>query len=64
VSDVHGVAYIEPRDTARDPVPRATNHKDLPSVFLQFAVTDTGKGLSDKEMEVLFRRFSQASPKT
>ena len=33
-------------------------------LYLQIAVTDTGRGLSDDDMKVLFQRFSQASPKT
>jgi CheY-like chemotaxis protein len=32
--------------------------------FLQFAVADTGRGLSDEERCNLFTRFSQASPRT
>lgn len=34
------------------------------TLFLQFAIEDTGRGLSPEEIEVLFRRFCQASPKT
>ncbi|KUJ17359.1 uncharacterized protein LY89DRAFT_733212 [Mollisia scopiformis] len=33
-------------------------------VYLYFAVTDTGRGLSEDEKTRLFHRFSQASPKT
>lgn len=33
-------------------------------LYLQIAVTDTGAGLSEHEMKMLFQRFSQASPKT
>ncbi|KAF2087680.1 hypothetical protein K490DRAFT_16186, partial [Saccharata proteae CBS 121410] len=33
-------------------------------IFLQFAVEDTGRGLTEDEMKLLFHRFSQASPKT
>ncbi|KAK5943410.1 hypothetical protein PMZ80_004417 [Knufia obscura] len=33
-------------------------------VYLQFSLQDTGRGLSVKEQEKLFHRFSQASPKT
>ncbi|CAO2650051.1 Nn.00g013430.m01.CDS01 [Neocucurbitaria sp. VM-36] len=32
--------------------------------FIQFAVTDTGRGLSEEERGNLFTRFSQASPRT
>ncbi|KAF2219164.1 hypothetical protein BDZ85DRAFT_322532 [Elsinoe ampelina] len=33
-------------------------------LYLQFAVQDTGKGLSEHELKLMFNRFSQASPKT
>jgi signal transduction histidine kinase len=33
-------------------------------VFIQFAVQDTGRGLSVEEKKMLFMRFSQASPRT
>ncbi|CAI6339440.1 unnamed protein product [Periconia digitata] len=33
-------------------------------IFLEFAVQDTGRGLSPEEKKVLFQRFSQASPRT
>lgn len=33
-------------------------------VYLQFAVQDTGRGLTTNELQRLFHRFSQASPKT
>jgi signal transduction histidine kinase len=29
-----------------------------------FSVKDTGRGLSDSERDLLFARFSQASPRT
>jgi len=64
VSEVHGVSFIKPRETIRDKQPVDPEWADLPTVYIQFAVEDTGRGLSPKEMEVLFNRFSQASPKT
>ncbi|KAH4000151.1 hypothetical protein HBI81_052540 [Parastagonospora nodorum] len=33
-------------------------------VYIIFAVKDTGRGLSDSERDLLFARFSQASPRT
>lgn len=41
--------------------------RDLPpeeTVFLSCSVSDTGKGITKKELKGLFHRFSQASPKT
>lgn len=37
---------------------------DGEELYLQIAVCDTGRGLSEDEIKVLFQRFSQASPKT
>ena len=37
---------------------------DGEELYIQIAVTDTGRGLSEDEMKMLFQRFSQASPKT
>ncbi|KAF2654672.1 putative histidine kinase HHK11p, partial [Lophiostoma macrostomum CBS 122681] len=34
------------------------------TLYLQFSVIDTGRGLSDDEQRNLFARFSQASPRT
>jgi CheY-like chemotaxis protein len=34
------------------------------TVFLQFSVTDSGRGLTEDERSTLFARFSQASPRT
>jgi CheY-like chemotaxis protein len=33
-------------------------------LYLHFQVVDTGRGMSQEEMKVLFQRFSQASPRT
>ena len=34
------------------------------TLFLTFAVADTGRGLSEQEKSTLFGRFTQASPRT
>jgi hypothetical protein len=33
-------------------------------VYIQLAFTDTGSGLTDEQIQALFQRFAQASPKT
>jgi signal transduction histidine kinase/CheY-like chemotaxis protein len=69
----HGTKYLPQR-----PKPTTRSTSDLTSipskigsvsnndddVYLAFSVTDTGKGLSDSEMNTLFQRFAQATPKT
>ncbi|PIA89674.1 Transcription factor SKN7 [Cercospora beticola] len=59
----HGISFIEPQQirTSRSPVQEWPGGEDL---YLQFAVYDTGRGLSEDEMKLLFQRFRQASPKT
>ncbi|KAF1831606.1 hypothetical protein BDW02DRAFT_600665 [Decorospora gaudefroyi] len=37
---------------------------DGEEIFLEFAVQDTGRGLTPEEKNLLFQRFSQASPRT
>jgi hypothetical protein len=37
---------------------------DGEEIFLEFAVQDTGRGLTPDEKKLLFQRFSQASPRT
>ena len=64
ISEAHGVSFIKPRETSRDKQVIDPEWANLPTVYVQFAVEDTGRGLSDKEIEILFTRFSQASPKT
>ena len=59
----HGISFIPPRHTrpSRTPRPEWAGAED---VYLQFAVYDTGRGLNEDEMKLLFQRFQQASPKT
>lgn len=37
---------------------------DGEEIYLEFAVCDTGRGLTPEEKKLLFQRFSQASPRT
>lgn len=61
--DRHGTAFIPPR-------PNRPDHSSSPEwgsggeIYLQVAVEDTGRGLSEDELKLLFQRFHQASPKT
>lgn len=58
-----GFQYIPPRNSNTT----VGFDKDWGSgelLYLQFKVRDTGCGLTDDEKQVLFRRFSQASPRT
>jgi signal transduction histidine kinase len=44
--------------------PMGPDWGDGEEIFLEFAVQDTGRGLNDEEKQLLFQRFSQASPRT
>ena len=59
----HNVSFIPMKHTrpANSPLTEWGDGEDL---YLQIAVADTGRGLSEDEVKVLFQRFSQASPKT
>jgi len=61
--DNHKAKYIEQRPNRPDPtanVEWGTGQE----LYLQISVQDSGKGLDDEELKLLFHRFSQASPKT
>ncbi|KAI7082112.1 histidine kinase [Hortaea werneckii] len=58
----HQVEFIPPRHS-RPQTPKS-EWAEGEELFLQFAVQDSGRGLSDEEMKSLFQRFKQASPKT
>ncbi|WVF67534.1 hypothetical protein IAT40_002290 [Kwoniella sp. CBS 6097] len=47
----------------RKPTLPANLSDDMP-IYLYFAVTDTGPGMTEAELEMLFQRFSQVSLKT
>lgn len=63
VGGQRSVSFIEPR-------PRQSSLSTSPEwgpggeVYIQFAVQDTGKGLTRDELKLLWQRFSQANPKT
>ena len=61
--DVNLVNYFPTRSKRKDLTETADWGTGDP-VYIHFAVRDTGRGLSESEMKLLFLRFSQASPRT
>ncbi|EMC91524.1 hypothetical protein BAUCODRAFT_58804, partial [Baudoinia panamericana UAMH 10762] len=59
----NGVTYI-PERHARQAQMADADWGRGEQLYLQCSVGDTGRGLSEEEMKLLFQRFSQASPKT
>lgn len=59
----HGISFIPSRQSRPSRTPRS-ELEGGEDIYLQFAVYDTGSGLSEEEMKLLFQRFQQASPKT
>jgi signal transduction histidine kinase/AmiR/NasT family two-component response regulator len=61
----HGVMYVPSRSqksgSSEGSDRPATDNNDI---YLEVAVHDTGKGLTQDEMRMLFQRFKQANPKT
>jgi CheY-like chemotaxis protein len=57
------VSYI-PSRARKVAVTEGVDWGDGDEVFINFAVEDTGRGLTPDEMKILFTRFSQASPRT
>ncbi|KAL9115986.1 MAG: hypothetical protein Q9227_000354 [Pyrenula ochraceoflavens] len=57
------ISYVPTRSTGKDITVDAdwgTGEK----IFLYFAISDTGRGLTESEKKLLFLRFSQGSPRT
>jgi CheY-like chemotaxis protein len=64
VSDAQGFEYI-PTKSGRTSLSTTSEHWGSGEVlYLQFEVQDTGRGLTVDEKQLLFQRFSQASPRT
>ncbi|OBT46507.1 hypothetical protein VE00_03337 [Pseudogymnoascus sp. WSF 3629] len=57
------VSYFPSRSTNPDR-PTSQDCVARNEVYIHVAVRDTGCGLNDSEMQLLFRRFSQAQPRT
>ncbi|KAJ8066268.1 hypothetical protein OCU04_005349 [Sclerotinia nivalis] len=58
------VQYFPSRSGVADLVMDEAEWGTGENLYLKFAVRDTGRGLDEKEVSILFQRFSQASPRT
>ncbi|KAF1917679.1 putative histidine kinase HHK11p [Ampelomyces quisqualis] len=63
-SSAEGIQFIEEKLVEEDRHLKDDWKQAEDIVFLQFNITDTGRGLSEDERASLFTRFSQASPRT
>jgi CheY-like chemotaxis protein len=59
-----GIQFIDERLVGHDKHLEDDWKQSEELIYLQFSVTDTGRGLSEEEKGTLFTRFSQASPRT
>jgi signal transduction histidine kinase len=59
----HGIDFVPLRNAKSPPTP-TSDWGEGEDIYLQVAVADTGSGLDDKQIQALFKRFAQASPKT
>jgi signal transduction histidine kinase len=59
----HGINFVPLRNAKSPPTP-TSDWGEGEDIYLQVAVADTGSGLDDKQIQALFKRFAQASPKT
>ncbi|KNG51750.1 ethylene receptor [Stemphylium lycopersici] len=59
-----GIEFIDERLVGHDQHLEDDWKQGEELIYLQFSVTDTGRGLSEEEKGTLFTRFSQASPRT
>ncbi|KAK4240869.1 hypothetical protein C8A03DRAFT_31037 [Achaetomium macrosporum] len=61
----HGLSYVPARHQQdQEDLTDDADWEDGEKIFLHLAITDTGSGLDDHEKQLLFQRFSQASPRT
>ncbi|KAK2606227.1 hypothetical protein QQS21_003398 [Conoideocrella luteorostrata] len=61
-----GIMYLETNEFSDSVM---SNHQgqeqvSTPPIFLQFTIQDSGSGINDEDMKLLFRRFQQATPRT
>ena len=62
--DKWGLTYIPSRSSKVKDVTAGAEWGMGKTLYMHFAVQDTGRGLDDLEKKQLFQRFSQASPRT
>jgi len=60
----NGVVSYFPTRSKRKDLTQTPDWGTGEKVYIHFAVEDTGRGLTDDEKQMLFLRFSQASPRT
>jgi signal transduction histidine kinase len=60
----HGINFVPLRNAKSSPPTPTSDWGEGEDIYLQVAVADTGSGLDDKQIQALFKRFAQASPKT
>ncbi|KAI9892700.1 MAG: hypothetical protein M1814_001120 [Vezdaea aestivalis] len=64
INGENSVSYVPARIVDRDDPTQRPEWGSGEQIFLHFAVMDTGRGLKEDEVKLLFQRFSQASPRT
>jgi CheY-like chemotaxis protein len=62
--DGYNVTYVPVRNPKVGDSTATTDWGHGESIYIHFAVQDTGRGLTESEIKMLFQRFSQASPRT
>ncbi|KAL9125840.1 MAG: hypothetical protein Q9217_005015 [Psora testacea] len=58
------VSFVPSRSKREDLTENTRDWGTGEQVYIHFSVQDTGRGLTDAEKQILFLRFSQASPRT
>lgn len=62
--DEYNVTYVPVRNQKVGDSTAAPDWGHGEPIYIHFAVQDTGRGLTESEIKMLFQRFSQASPRT